>query len=400
MGLLGNFDDPAVQAQLAMGAGLLGGGSFGQALSRGLLGSQQVLGAAEDRKSKAAYMQSQIEERAANAAKDRAAIEAQARQQEALAGAFGQQGGAPGIPGVPGSAGTIDIQRLVQAGIDPVKIAQYAQLRNANRDKVARTVEGMDAQGRPVTTQYDEYGSAVGTPMQQWKAPVSVNQGNQTTFLDPVTLQPRQSLQTFQSPESIASNAVSMRGQNMTDARAREFNAVTMDANNIKRSEKQAEQDLTKNSQIASFDTMLGTLDRLSKHPGLSNSVGLVGALPTIPGSKSANFQAELNTFQSQAFLPMVAQLKGMGALSDAEGKKLTAAVGALDPKMGEQAFRESVSRITADMDAARTRMLGGAGAATRNPSSPKGAPAPGQVVDGYRFKGGNPASQSSWEKQ
>lgn len=52
MGLLGNFDDPAVQAQLAMGAGLLGGGSFGQALSRGLLGSQQVYGMAEDRKLK------------------------------------------------------------------------------------------------------------------------------------------------------------------------------------------------------------------------------------------------------------------------------------------------------------------------------------------------------------
>ena len=78
-----------------------------------------------------------------------------------------------------------------------------------------------------------------------------------------------------------------------------------------------------------------------------------------MPGSDSANFQAELNTFQSQAFLPMVAQLKGMGALSDAEGKKLTAAVGALDPKMGEKAFRDSIGRITKDMDAARERMTG-----------------------------------------
>jgi L-lysine 2,3-aminomutase len=45
--------------------------------------------------------------------------------------------------------------------------------------------------------------------------------------------------------------------------------------------------------------------------------------------------------------------------LSDAEGKKLTAAVGALDPKMGETAFRASVSRIIADMDAARQRLSG-----------------------------------------
>lgn len=170
-------------------------------------------------------------------------------------------------------------------------------------------------------------------------------------------------LQQQQLDETVRHNTTSegltKRGQDLTDKRARDFNAVQVEANNIKRDEKKATQDLTKNSQIASFDTMLGTLDRLSKHPGLSRSVGIVGALPTMPGSDSANFQAELNTFQSQAFLPMVAQLKGMGALSDAEGKKLTAAVGALDPKMGEQAFRDSVARITSDMEDARARVSG-----------------------------------------
>lgn len=182
---------------------------------------------------------------------------------------------------------------------------------------------------------------------------------------------------------------VSMRGQNMTDQRARDFNAIQRDANNIKRGEKQAETNMTKNSQIASFDTMLGTLDRLASHPGLSRSVGVVGAFPTMPGSDSANFQAELNTFQSQAFIPMVSQLKGMGALSDAEGKKLTAAVGALDPRMGEQAFRDSIERIKADMNAARQRVA----------NSMRQPVAPGQVVRGYRFKGGDPAQQANWEK-
>ena len=106
-----------------------------------------------------------------------------------------------------------------------------------------------------------------------------------------------------------ASEGLTARGQNMTDARTREFNATKVEENNIKRDEKKSTQDLTKASQIASFDTMLGTLDRLGKHPGLARSVGMVGAFPTAPGSNSANFQAELNTFQSQAFLPMVAQL-------------------------------------------------------------------------------------------
>lgn len=182
-----------------------------------------------------------------------------------------------------------------------------------------------------------------------------------TMSIDPVTGATKtvNSVRNTVSPGDQLQAETTRRGQDLTDKRARDFNAVQVEANNIKRDEKKATQDLTKNSQIASFDTMLGTLDRLSKHPGLSRSVGIVGALPTMPGSDSANFQAELNTFQSQAFLPMVAQLKGMGALSDAEGKKLTAAVGALDPKMGEQAFRDSVDRITSDMEDARARVSG-----------------------------------------
>jgi len=204
------------------------------------------------------------------------------------------------------------------------------------------------------------------------------------------------SLPMGQSPDSKASNALgwannslTRRGQDMTDARARDLNA-------IKLGEKKRVEDLTKGGQIASFDTMLGTLNRLSEHPGLARSVGVVGAFPTMPGSESANFKAELDTFQSQAFIPMVSQLKGMGALSDAEGKKLTAAVGALNPNMGEKAFRESIDRITSEMESARARV---SGQPTPQQSQSK-TPMRGQVVQGYKFKGGNPADKSNWEKQ
>lgn len=160
------------------------------------------------------------------------------------------------------------------------------------------------------------------------------------------------------TPGEVLSSQTAIRGQNMTDTRAREANEITQGMRQDQRSQQVRDQDMTKAGQVASFDTMLGTLDRLGKHGGLASSVGLRGKLPTMPGSDSANFQAELETFKSQAFIPAVAQLKGMGALSDAEGKKLSAAVGALDPNMGEKAFRESIARIKEDMEAAKKRVV------------------------------------------
>lgn len=154
------------------------------------------------------------------------------------------------------------------------------------------------------------------------------------------------------SPNTAANNAVAIRGQNLTNDRAREFNQIA-------RGDKLKAADQAKAGQVASFDTMLDSLDRLSTHPGLSRSVGLYSRAPTLPGSDSANFQAELQTFKAQSFIPMVAQLKGMGALSDAEGKKLSEAVGALDPKMSETAFRDSIKRIKEGMEAARLRVAG-----------------------------------------
>lgn len=280
--------------------------------------------------------------------------------------------GLPTQPAIsPRSAG-IDPSKIPAAlsvGVTAKDLAELDGLRNLGQNKVARTIEGQDDQSRPVTYQIDDLGNRVGQPIFKWEKPVEVGQGNQKSFVNPITGKTQFSLPVFQSPDSVASNQVSMRGQNMTDARARDLNAISREAAGVKLTEKEQEKQLGRQGQIASFDVMLGSLDRLANHPGLSRSVGMVGAFPTIPGSDSANFKAELDTFQSQAFLPMVSQLKGMGALSDAEGKKLTAAVGALHPSMGEKAFRESIARINKDMEASKERHVSISGG---QPSTPK----------------------------
>lgn len=97
---------------------------------------------------------------------------------------------------------------------------------------------------------------------------------------------------------------------------------------------------------VDTFSTALDSLNEIEQSPGLSKAVGIRSAFPTVPGSDAANFEATLDTFKAQTFLPMVQSLKGMGALSDAEGKKLSDAVGALSPKMSEKAFRDSIGKI------------------------------------------------------
>ena len=127
-----------------------------------------------------------------------------------------------------------------------------------------------------------------------------------------------------------------------------------------KASEKEATLQSQAQGRVAAFDSALETLDVLSKHPGKKDVVGAVsgGLVSMIPGTNAAGFASQLETFKAQTFIPQVAALKGMGALSDAEGKKLTAAVGALDTKMKQSEFDSQVSKIKADLEAAKQRAM------------------------------------------
>lgn len=428
MGLLdqfSNLDENQTQGLLAAASQMLQQSgpsrtptSFGQIAGGGMMAYQGAMAEQKRRKQEEDQQRQMAEMRAMQmraaqgnlqdselARAQQAAIQAAARGSMQTPGMMA--GAMPGGPTqenaakIPGMEGSFDQESFIRQvmQIDPMKgLALAQQLKKQGTEYGTDVKVGVGPDGKPFSylvgkdgTQKRLDGTLPRDPMKLAKL------GGRDVAYNEFDLQPGQSFQHTQTPDSIAGNAVSMRGQNMTDGRAREFNAIQVDGNNIKRDEKRATADMTKNSQVASFDTMLGTLDRLGKHAGLSRSVGVMGAMPTMPGSDSANFQAELETFQSQAFIPMVAQLKGMGALSDAEGRKLTAAVGALNPKMGESAFKESLGRITGDMEAARARVSGqSAGRPTAQPV--RKSVMKGQVIDGYRFKGGDPSDQNNWE--
>jgi hypothetical protein len=259
--------------------------------------------------------------------------------------------------------------------------ADAAEERALKRQPKVKAWEKVNVDGKTLFAPYFEDGTS-GSPVPYSVAEKleKVNRGGTTDLIDPYSGKVVSSMTNTQSPDSAASVAATIRGQNMTDARQREANNLKYAEIANTKEQKVRDENLAKQGQIASFDTMLGTLDRLKAHPGLSRSVGLYSKVPTIPGSDSANFQAELETFKSQAFIPAVAQLKGMGALSDAEGKKLSAAVGALDPSMSEEEFTKSINRIISDMNAAKSRVLGS--------SRPSVRESMGQSNGGIKFLG------------
>ena len=112
-------------------------------------------------------------------------------------------------------------------------------------------------------------------------------------------------------------------------------------------------------SALESLRRTIRTGEQLLEHPGREMATGGSSFMSMIPGTDAKGFSANLETFKSQNFLPAVAQMKGAGALSDAEGKKLTDAIGALDPQMPQDEFKKSLKQIVDDLHAAEKRMPG-----------------------------------------
>jgi hypothetical protein len=171
-----------------------------------------------------------------------------------------------------------------------------------------------------------------------------------------------------------------MEGRQQMAAIAQGMQQQSLDIRREAADEKKKAAELQKLGVVSSFDSAIDTLDTIAKHPGKKAGVGFGGAqLSMIPGTDAAGFAAQLETFKAQTFLPQVQALKGMGALSDAEGKKLTAAVGALSQSMKQSEFDAQLTKIKGDLVAARSRV----GTSMQNAPS---APAPAMPVATKRW--------------
>ena len=117
-------------------------------------------------------------------------------------------------------------------------------------------------------------------------------------------------------------------------------------ATTLKQEQQEADKARAQNQASLSAQETLDNAAILLQHPGRTAATGKTALLGSIPGTDAYDFSKRLDSFKAQTFIPMVSALKGMGALSDAEGKKLSESVGALDRSMSEEAFAQSLQQI------------------------------------------------------
>lgn len=121
------------------------------------------------------------------------------------------------------------------------------------------------------------------------------------------------------------------------------------------------------------IDNMMNTADRILQTPAgvIDDATGPIESrLPTID-QDVADFESLIETIDAQAFLSQIPNITGMGALSDAEGKKLTAALQNFSLKQSPARLMENVREAQRLLLKARTNISNKHGVPETIPDTP-----------------------------
>ncbi|MDE9440701.1 DNA transfer protein [Xenorhabdus bovienii] len=113
-------------------------------------------------------------------------------------------------------------------------------------------------------------------------------------------------------------------------------------------------------SQVNAIDQTIGTANRILDSPGFNGYFGInVNPFGNryLPGTDAANTEALVDTLKSQTFLANVQLMKGLGALSNAEGQRVTDAIGKLSPSISEKAAKETIKTIISVTNKGKQRL-------------------------------------------
>jgi len=110
--------------------------------------------------------------------------------------------------------------------------------------------------------------------------------------------------------------------------------------------------------QIMALDMFDTQLADLAGHPGFQNAFGFGGAqLSSIPGSPAFGASSLLEQVKGSAFLNAIPQMKGLGALSDAEGRAITQSVTRLQQGLAPEEARGEITKMRLLLGQQRARI-------------------------------------------
>lgn len=132
----------------------------------------------------------------------------------------------------------------------------------------------------------------------------------------------------------------------------------------------------TAEAGASSIDNMLNTVERIKANKSLGDVVGsFEGRLPAVVTSglddEEADAIALIETLGSQAFLAQIPNIKGMGALSNAEGEKLQSALQNLGRAQSEKQFRANLDEAARLLNKGRESLARSTGVPLGRPDTP-----------------------------
>ncbi|ENL9474929.1 acyltransferase [Escherichia coli] len=171
---------------------------------------------------------------------------------------------------------------------------------------------------------------------------------------------------------NIAQQNVNLRRMELEDKKydrliANETNALKLAELQDKRLQNQQAMEQAKRDKADAYNSGMDNLSRtIETATKVLNSPGFTGYFGTnlnplssrfIPGTEAADTETLVDTLKSQGFLSGIQQMKGMGALSNAEGKKVMDAIGSLSPNQSEKSARAAIKTIIKTTEMAQKRM-------------------------------------------
>jgi hypothetical protein len=179
----------------------------------------------------------------------------------------------------------------------------------------------------------------------------------------------------------------------MNAATARQGNELKGQNNNLKLQELQlkiqdkiAERDAKLGEKVSSvqsgraaIDNFLNTADKAISTPDsvIESAAGTVSSVLPTYDQDVADFEETIKTLGSQAFLSQVPAMKGLGALTEAEGKKLESSLANLSLRQSPKKITENLKEAQRLMLKARATLSDRYGVPDVTPDTPAAAPTP-----------------------